>query len=240
MAIALVQSATGTSTSGTVSWAFSGATTSGNLIVGAFAADDYNGSPTSGWTQSSEMEQQGFHGSYLWWRISTGETNPQAYTIGSSSGSCWMLAEFSGIDASPYDTSQGLLTNSTLRTYDTDNITPSSGGRLLVATLGGSGGYSLVGYAVGAWTNSFTAVGTINTGNTSATNDIIGMAYRLVTGNGSTAFSTGGEYGAAGGQVCQSRSALIIAFKEAAGGGSIKRWPPQMQGGMRSLSGGMQ
>jgi hypothetical protein len=105
MAIALVQSAKGTGTTAIVNPSFSVAPTNGNLIVLAFAADDYNGTPNTGWTQSAEMEQQTFHGGYLWWRISTGANPPGGYTIGSATVSAWVLMEFSGADASPYDIS---------------------------------------------------------------------------------------------------------------------------------------
>jgi hypothetical protein len=216
MALAFVKSAKGTSSSSTVSWGFGSATTSGNLIVGVIAADDYNATPTTGWTQSSEMEQQGYHGAYLWWRISTGETSPQAYTIGSATVSAWILMEFSGNDATPYDTSQGLIVNSTDETYTTDNITPTSGNRLLVAMVGGSLAGDLSAYVCGGWTNSFTTVDHTNTGNTGATNDIIGAAYRIVAADGSTAYSTTGDFDTGSAAIVQSRSALIISFKESA------------------------
>jgi hypothetical protein len=131
MAIALVKSAKGTSSVATTTAAFGSATTSGNLIVLAFSSDDYNGTPDTGWTQSSEMEQQTFHGGYVWWRISTGQTSFQ-YTIGSATVSSWVLMEFSGCDSAPYDTSQGVCVAAGGGTYTTDPITPSTGNRLQV------------------------------------------------------------------------------------------------------------
>jgi hypothetical protein len=169
------------------------------------------------------MEQQGFHGAYLWWRISTGETSPQAYTIGSATVSAWMLAEFSGNDATPYDVSQGLITNTTDYIYATDSITPTSGNRALVAMFGGSKSDDLSAYGIQSWTNSFTAIDTINTGSAGATNDIVGLAYRLVTANGSTAYTTDIQYGPTSGEVVQSRGSLIISFKEGAATGAVKR-----------------
>ena len=139
MAFALVQSNKGASALATTSPTFSVASTSGNLIVLGFASDDYNGSPDAGWTQSSEMEQQGFAGYYIWWRISTGGTSPGTYTIGSATNSAWVMAEFSGNDSVPYDTSQGQFTNTSAASYTTDVITPSTGQRLLVAMMGASG-----------------------------------------------------------------------------------------------------
>jgi hypothetical protein len=217
MPAAFVKSAKGTSTSSSVAWAFGSATTSGNLIVGIFASDDYNGTPDSGWTQSAEMEQQAWHGSYIWWRISTGETTPQAYTIGSATNSAWVLLEFSGVDATPYDTSQGVIAN----TYSEDSltmdpVTPTTGGRLLVAAITGSHTADISATSISGWTNSFTGVDSIGSGGT-GTNDCAGAAYRLVTGDGSTTYATAATYGAGNGM--GSRGALIISFIEAAGGG---------------------
>jgi hypothetical protein len=112
MALAFVKSAKGTSALATTSPAFATATTSGNLVVLGFASDDYNGTVSTGWTQSSEMEQQTFHGGYLWWCISTGQTTMPNYVIGSATSSSWVLAEFSGNDATPYDTSEGQFAQS--------------------------------------------------------------------------------------------------------------------------------
>jgi hypothetical protein len=140
MAIALVKSAKGTSTSATVSPAFSTAPANGNLIVLAFAADDYNGTPNTGWTQSTGMEQQTFHGSYIWWRISDGSNPPGSYTIGSATNSAWVLAEFSGVDATPFDISNGTFTqtNTGPTTQATPSIVPTTGNRVLCAAVNAS------------------------------------------------------------------------------------------------------
>jgi hypothetical protein len=213
MAIALVQSAKGTGTTTTTSPSFSSAPTSGNLIVLGFAADDYNGTPDSGWTQSTAMEIQGFHGGYIWWRISTGANPPGSYTIGSATNSAWVLAEFSGCDAAPYDTSTSSFANSSGSTWPTTTIVPSTGNRVVVVMVGGSTGAD-ASAAYGAWTNSFTAIQ--SGGNaTGTTKDCCGLAYRLVVGDGSTTVSTTGAYSVLS---AQSRSGLLISFKEAAGG----------------------
>src|SRR5687768_8147820 len=212
MAIALAKSAKGTSSLATTTVSFASATTAGNLIVLGFAADDYNGSPGAGWTQSTGMEQQTFHGGYLWWRISTGETSFQ-YTIGSATNSAWVIAEFSGVDATPYDISAGQFQQSSSTSYTTPSITPSTGNRVLVAFMGASGAGNLSGQTWGTWLNSFTAIDSNGSGG-GGTNDLAGLAYRLVAGNGSTSYSSG----ATGSVTTQSRSGLIISFKEAAGG----------------------
>lgn len=212
MTIALVKSAKGASALATTTASFASATTAGNLIVLAFAADDYNGTPGAGWTQSTGMEQQTYHGGYLWWRISTGETSFQ-YTIGSATNSAWVIAEFSGADASsPFDVSNGQFQQSSSLNYTTPSIAPSTGNRLLCAMMGGSAGTSLSATTWGTWLNSFTAIDSIGSGG-GGTNDCVGLAYRLVTGDGSTGYSSGAT---STGATFQSKSGLIIAFKEAA------------------------
>lgn len=215
MAIALVKSATGTSATATTSPAFGSATTTGNLVVLGFASDDYNGTPDTGWTQSANMEIQGFHGGYIWWRISAGETS-FSYTIASAVSSAWVLAEFSGCDAAPYDTSTSSFANTSGTNWPTTTITPSTGNRVVVVMVGGSLTTTLAGN-YDAWTNSFTAIDS-GGNSTGTTKDCCGLAYRLVVGDGSTTFSTTGDY--TGANTCQSRSGLLISFKEAAGGGA--------------------
>lgn len=209
MTIALVQSNTGTAATATVNPSFVTAPTAGNLIVLCISADDANGTPDSGWTQSTGMAQQTFSDTYIWWRISDGSNPPGSYTIASATNSAWVMAEFSGISASPYDISAGHFAQSSGQTYTTLSITPTSGDRLLIAGLGGSASSSLAAQTWGSWTNSFTAIGSIGSGG-SGTNDVAGLAYQIVTGgNGTTAYSSGGTCTA----VLQSRVGLIIAFK---------------------------
>jgi hypothetical protein len=211
MAIALVQKANGTSTTATTTASFSVAPTSGNLVVLTLATDDYNGTPDAGWTQSTGMEQQTFHGGYIWWRISNGSNSLQ-YTIGSATRSAWTLREFSGVDPTPYDTSNGQFTQAAGSTQATPNITPTAGDRLLVAGWGFSAGSNLTSFA-GTVSNSFTdvtygGVGTI---------DVSASAYLLVTANGSTAY--GSTHTQTTGGTPTARSGLVIAFKAAAAGG---------------------
>lgn len=214
MAIAPVQHKSGIGTVAATSPAFTAATTSGNLVVLAFASDDYNGTPDTGWTQSTGMEQQGFHGSYIWWRISAGETS-FSYTIATATHSAWVLMEFSGVDSSPYDTSLGQFVNTGAATYTTPSITPSAGDRLVVASIGASRGSAVAPGVAGTWTNSFTPSDSAVSSGT-GTNDSASTAYLLTTADGSTGVSTGATYA---GTIPTARSGLIIAFKAAAAGG---------------------
>lgn len=215
MAFSIVQSAEGTSTSATVTAAFSTAPTSGNTIVLAFAADDYNGTPNTGWTQSTGMEQQTEHGGYLWWQISTGSNSFQ-YTIGSATNSSWVLVEISGASATPYDVSNGQSATGSASAYTTPSITPSSGSRLLIGMFGASNSSGDMSADLTTWTNSFTHIRSSGPASATGTRDGMGVGFREVTGDGSTAFSAGASfpYGVL------SKSGLIIAFKAAAAGGS--------------------
>ena len=214
MAAALVQFKTGTSTSANPTCAFDAATQSGNTVVLSYAADDYNASPDSGWTQSAEMEQQTFHGGYLWWRVSTGQTS-YSYTIGSAVPSVWFLSEWSGLTGAPYDVSEGQFQQASANSYTTPAATPTAGDRLLLAVFGSSLSSGMTGGPTG-WTDSFTQVGA-PVFLAAAPGLAMGQGYRTVTANGSTAYSTGVNWGA---QSPQSQSGMIIAFKVGAGGGS--------------------
>ncbi len=217
MAGSIVQTAKQSSALGTVTATFPSATTAGNVIVIGFASDDYNASPGTGWFQQTGCEQQTFHGGYLWYRISAGETSFQ-YVIGSATNSAFVVAEISGLDTSDlYDVSNGQFTQvGGQTTYTTPAITPSTGDRFLVAFMGASEPANLSAVTWGTWLNSFTAIDSIGSGG-AGTNDLAGLAYRRVTGDGSTTFSSG----ATASNVTASRSGIIISFKEAAALGPL-------------------
>lgn len=215
MAATLVQSAEGTSTLATVTASFPSTPTNGNLIVLCFAADDYNGTPNTGWTQSTGMEQQTFHGGYIWWKVASGGSNSFQYTIGSATNSSWVLLEVSGLDAAPYDISAGQCTNSSAGSYTTPSITPTSGDRFIVAALGSSNSSGDMSADLTTWLNSFTHIRSSGPVSASGTRDSIGVASRDVTANGSTSYSTGASFPF----TKTSHSGMIIAFKVASGGG---------------------
>jgi hypothetical protein len=162
------------------------------------------------------MEQQTFHGSYIWWRISDGSNPPGSYTIGSATNSAWVLAEFSGVDATPFDISNGTFTqtNTGPTTQATPSIVPTTGNRVLCAAVNASNTASMTAYAP-SWNNSFTAIDSTGTA-AGGTDDGCALSYRLVTGNGSTGYTTTGSIA----QSSQSRSGLIISFKEGAAAGT--------------------
>ena len=211
----VVQSNTGTSALTTTTPTLGSATTANNIVVLTFAADDYNGTPNTGWTQSSEMEQQTFHGGYLWWFRCAGSDAIPSYTIGSAARSAWTLVEYAGpFDATPYDVSEGQFVQSSANSYTTANMTPTTGSRLALAGLNAQHAAA----DLAAWqnfTNSFVSAASVLT-NGANPRLSVAQVRRVITGDGATTFATGGDHGA---QVSQSRSAVIIAFKQAAGGG---------------------
>jgi len=215
MVATVVQSAEGTSTLATVTASFPSTPTNGNVIILAFAADDYNGTPNTGWTQSTGMEQQTFHGGYIWWKVASGGSNSFQYTIGSATNSSWVLLEVSGLDAAPYDISAGQCTNSSAGSYTTPSITPTSGDRFLVAAMGSSASSGDMSADLTTWLNSFTHIRSSGPVSASGTRDSIGVASRDVTANGSTSYSSGASFPF----TKTSHSGMIIAFKVASGGG---------------------
>lgn len=214
---AAVQTNTGNSSSATVTPTLPGSTTLGNLIVLQFGADDYNGTVSTGWTQSTGMEQQGYLGSYIWWaKATTGMTIPN-YVIASASRSVWTLVEYEGpFDASPYDVSAGQFSNSGPNSYTTPTCTPTTGDRLLVAGMFFHRASTSGPGTIGTWLNSFNEIIEINYSGTNPSYSIA-QATRLVTGNGSTTYSSGATVAGPDNGV----GGLIISFKKGAAATSI-------------------
>lgn len=215
MAANIVQWKKGTSTLATVTAAFDTTPTDGNVVLLIFAADDYNGSPNAGWNQRTGMEQQTYHGGYVWDRVASGGGNSFQYTIGSATNSSWILLEISGLDASYYGTSNGQSAVSSASSYTTPAITPASGADwLLIAAIGSSNNGGDMSADLTTWLNSFTHIASSGPVSATGTRDSIGVAYRVVTGNGSTSYSSGASFPF----TKQSHSGMIIALKVASGG----------------------
>jgi hypothetical protein len=181
----LRQSAFGGSSLATTPVSFSMAPTPGNLIVLGFSAENINGTPDAGWTQSTDMEQVNYHGGYVWWQISDGSNSLQ-YTINSALASHWVLMEFEGPFAgSPYDMSAGQNVVSNQANYSTPTITPSVGNRLLIAGWGFTrpGAYSEA--WLGATNQDFSAP-IMSADNTRTTG--FSMSYRVTAANGTDSF----------------------------------------------------
>lgn len=213
----VVQSNEGTGSTATTNATLSSSPTAGNLIVLAFAGDDYNGTPNSPWTQPTGGEQQTYHGGYLWYHISDG-SNSYQYTIGSNSPSVWVIAEIEGpFDSTPLDVSNGTLSTAGGSSLATPSVTPSTGDRAALATYGASSS-SALNTRTATFSNSFTTIRDIGA-STGGTKDFIALGVRTLTGNGSTGYTTTGTISAGGSP--DSQSAIIAVFKKGAGGGGI-------------------
>jgi hypothetical protein len=219
-AAALDHSASAAINTGTASnvISFGWTAAAGNLLVCIVGGDDYVATPPTGYTQSTGCGQQTYLGHYLWWKVAAGGETGLTYVLGSAATSCWIAAEISGLDASPYDISNGQLDQSSGSTYTTPTITPTSGDRYLIASIGGTSDAGSM--TLGTWLNSFTERQDISNTLGSGVRDVVGYADLSVTANGSTGYSSGATYS---GQTSQARTGIIIAFKVGSGG-----WTPQV------------
>jgi hypothetical protein len=221
----VIQSNSGTAAATTVTPTLPGAVTAGNLLILHALSDDYNGTPPAYWTQRAEMEQQTFHGAYLWERfvLANGETIGN-FTLPSASRCAWELLEIAGpFAASPYDTSQGNFVQASIRTITSDTITPTSGGRLLLAAHGYHTAGATTLDVVANWTAGFTSIKTYQTSGVSPSYSM-GVARLVVTANGSTGYAPASDM-LGGGFSAQSLSALIISYKQGASSNKpVKVW----------------
>jgi len=215
----LVQSAENTSTSATTNTPLPGSPTAGNLIVLRFAADDYNGSPNSPFIQPTGGEQQTYHGGYLWYHISDG-TNSYQYTIGSASPSVWIIEEYEGPfdSTTPLSVSNGTLSTGGGTSLATPSVVPPVGDHLAVAMFGASSGSSLAARTA-TFSDGFVTGRDIGA-STGGTKDFVASGSRVITGNGSTGFSTTGTMSA--GFAPDSLSAIIALFKKGVAGAAYE------------------
>ncbi len=214
MAAVLVQSKqNNTSTLATTAATWDTPATAGNLLIIVVGADDYNATPPTGFTEQTGCGQERFLGLYLWFKVAAGGEASVNYVIGSAVTSVWATFEYSGTTASPYDISNGVNTDTGGATYATPTITPTSGGRLLIAAIGAADPGSLS-VTLDGWTNSFTERS--DQSSPAGTNRVsVGVADRSVTGDGVTTFDTTATFSDAS---IDGRNSIIIALKETAAG----------------------
>lgn len=206
---------TGTTANPTASFGFTA--TAGRLLVLTVTGDDYNSGNPTGYTLSSGCEQEGYAGDYVWWKVAAGGETSVQYVLGSAVRSSWTVEEWSGLEASPYDTSAGQFANTGFYSYSTPAVTPTTGERLLLARMFGMAPADDI-TDVASWTNSF-AESDEQINNGANPRQIIGTAHRSVTGNGSTTFDTSGTFSGGAAPPVQHAAGILIAFKIAAGGG---------------------
>ena len=195
----LVQSAEGLGTTTTTNVSFSTLPTAGNLIVLAWSGALYSDvTVNAGWFQATVS--QGNYGHYIWWRIADGTNgdaaHPYPYSLNGTQFSSWVMAEFSGvdqIDVAGWEVSAA----GNFSTSGTPSIAPSTGQRLMIASI--MGGLSSVNISsasdddLTSWTNSFTHVAS-HGGTSGDDKTMVSLAYRVVTGDDSTTYSTGATF----------------------------------------------
>lgn len=217
--MALVQSKSNFSSLATVAATWDTPATAGNLLLITMAGDDYAASPPTGFTQSTGCNQIGFMGHYVWWKVAAGGETTVNYVIGSATASAWASAEISGLTATPYDISNGNFTNTGGATYTTPAVQPTAGDRYVVTSMGSTDDAGAVTSNFSSWINGFTE--RQDTGQTSGTLRLgVAFADLAATYNGSSTIQGGATYADA---APNARSAIIIAFKVATGGGVTAR-----------------
>lgn len=206
----VVNSTSGTAAVASPTATFGFTATAGNLLVFAVCADDYDTGVPSGWSQPTGCGQENYAGVYLWYKIASGSESSLNYGIGSATTSSWCVAEFDSIDATPIDVSNGQKATSSVASYSTPAITPTTGRRLAVAAIAGTTAVSDF-TGIGTWTNSYTEVEE-SFNNAAATNGIIGLAYLVLDGDGSSTTSTNATYANGISGITESQYGLIAAF----------------------------
>jgi hypothetical protein len=215
----LTHSATGTSALATTTASFGFTATAGRLLCLIVGSDDYKTGDPTGYTLPTGGAQQTYLGHYFWYKIATGAETSVQYTIGSASKSAWIVLEFDNIDT--IDVSNGQFTQSSDNEYVTPAVTPTTGRRFAIGSIGGSLDSDFAG--MDAWLNGYTERGE-SSHSGSGTRDIVGAATLALDGNGSSTTSTGADY--SGGRNPQSRTGIIVVFKvtaEAGGHPAVKR-----------------
>lgn len=204
---------TGTSSTATTTATFGFTATAGRLLVFMIGSDAYKSSDPTNYILSTNMDQRTNLGHTIWWKIATGaETNVQ-YTIGAATSSAWIVLEFDNIDPVPYDISDGHFeASSTSTVYTSPIVATTAGRRLAIASIGGARGDVGDWGSMATWINSYTAAAQVFN-NAAVTNDIIGAAYLVFDGGGTT------QGGATLSQTPDAETGLIIVFKAAASGG---------------------
>ena len=198
------QQASGTWSGTTMAVALPGAST-GTSIIALIVAGNTAVATPAGWTlRQSRVNEMGH---YLFTRQGGGGTT---WAIPTAAGAgTWYVAE---IGNGTYDTGAVSDNINWSTTYATPNLTPTTGTRLLAASLASTNSDSNI-RTISGWTNSFEEVADI----CSPTGDypMQGIATRTIEANGSASYSTSGTYSLSSG----SRSAIIASFVTTSSGG---------------------
>ena len=200
--MALAQSNTGTFSGTPFTVTLPAASNASNRLV-LFVTGNTLITTPSGWTlRTSQVNEMGH---YLFDRAGDGGTS---WSVSGSAGQgVWWIGE---VEAGVYNTAAGQNNISSSTSYTTPTIVPSSGAKILLASLGSLRAGSDA-RTVGSWLNSFVEVS--DNCYVGADNPSGATASREVVGDGSTGYSTGATYSLAS----TGRSALIASYVTSSG-----------------------
>lgn len=182
--------------------------TSGNLLV-VTANSDATVTITGTWTAGPSVVDG--NGTYTWYRISNGTESTITCTPSVSDTICITAAEYSGVAASPFDTSNSsTISGSGGATTTAVSVTTAAAGDLIVAAAC-LHSYSTATAPTGpSWTNSFVNQLTAASGGTTV-NDVTTFYAELIAGAAGS-YSTAASWTNNTGD----RQELVIAFLAAA------------------------
>lgn len=185
--------------------------TAGNMLVVVYGGDSYVASANrpAGFSEPAGGRQETFLGHYVWYKLAAGGETTFSATSSPTSTWCMIALELSGVAA--LDVSNGTFLATGANTMDTPTVTPTAGGRFVVATIGASHNANF-NPGQGAWTNGFTERADVATSLASGTRDNIAVATLSLTANGVAGVSAGAAWDA---EISpQSRTGIILAFQE--------------------------
>lgn len=213
----VVQNVNGTSALASTVATFSVAG-AGNLLILAWAGDDYRSGTPSGWTQVA-AEQQTFHGLNVFYKIAAGGETSVTYVIGSAARSAWKVIEFDSVAS--FGNGLGTFTQASASTQATPTLTPAAGRKLIVAVTGWSTTSVVTAFSSVTWATISLTSGGASAGPNTNPQEMVGLGWTVADYTGSnTVASTGSSNTTA-----QARSAIIGSFAVSTGGSGAP--PPQ-------------
>lgn len=192
----IIQQATGTWSGTSFTPALPAASLTGRSVV-VFVAGNTTVTTPSGW--ALRTSQVNFMGHYLFDKPGDGTTGA-AFTSAAGQGTWWILEL-----AATFDIAASANDSTFATTYTTPNLTPSSGSRTLLASLGSL--HATTGRTFSGWTNSF--VEQVDLFHPSADFPSQGGALLDVVASGA-AYSTSATYSLNN----DGRSAIIAAYAD--------------------------
>lgn len=200
----IVQQNSGTSTGSSFTATLGSASDASNRLV-LIVAGNTTVTTLSGW--SLRTSQVNFMGHYIYDRAGDGSAS---WGWSNTSGQLtWVLLE---IQDGAYNTATSVNNQLSGTTYNTPNLTPAAGTKIVIASLGSTIASATV-RTVSGWTNSFVEQADLCQASSDYPMQGVAVLDNLAA-DGTTAYSTTGTYSASS----TGRSALIASYVTSAGG----------------------